>query len=149
MPELEIHTLTKENEAIARAIILEGFLERFGFIDHSFNPDLKDLVNSYTKDGCVFFTGAHHGEIVCTGALQKETNEIVRIARMSVKKECRQRGFAKIMIKHLEQKAKQSGYKNIVLETNRSWESAIHFYKKVGYQIEHIDETQCHFYKKI
>lgn len=51
---LRIIKITKEFEDKARNLILEGLLERFGFIDHSCNPDLKSIIRTYSQNGNVF-----------------------------------------------------------------------------------------------
>lgn len=89
--------LTKEYEAGARDVILEGLEERFGFIDPTFNPDLKNLIESYAEPANLFLIGLGGEEVVATGALTKDGTE-ARIQRMSVKKEFRRHGLAKLML---------------------------------------------------
>ncbi|MEW9109908.1 MAG: hypothetical protein AB2374_11215 [Cytobacillus gottheilii] len=38
---MKIIEITKSYEMEAKALILDGFLERFGFIDQNLNPDLE------------------------------------------------------------------------------------------------------------
>lgn len=40
-PLIELTELSPLYEEAARELILEGFKDRFGFIDPAFNPDLK------------------------------------------------------------------------------------------------------------
>ncbi|WP_188456307.1 hypothetical protein [Virgibacillus oceani] len=63
---------------IAKDLILEGFKERFGFIDHTCNPDLKDIFTYYNREGYAFFVGFHRDQVICTGALTKEHDEAGR-----------------------------------------------------------------------
>ena len=86
LDNLTIIKITGEYEEMARNLVLEGLLERFGFIDHSYNPDLKDILKTYGTDGNLFLIGFIGEELICTGALTKEKEDTGRIQRMSVKK---------------------------------------------------------------
>ena len=147
LDNLRIIKITGEYEEMARNLVLEGLLERFGFIDHSYNPDLKDILKTYGTDGTLFLIGFIREELICTGALTKEKEDTGRIQRMSVKKKYRRQGVANRMIKELELLAKEMGYKKIVLETNNNWISAIKFYRKNGYVEYHNDGECTHFIK--
>lgn len=144
---LEILPLYKAVEDEARDLILAGFLERFGFIDHSLNPDLKDLMGSYTKEGHVFFVALDDGELVATGAVTKEDHRMGRIERMSVKSSYRRKGIAQRMLAKLEDSARFCKYERLVLETHNSWESAIRLYTSNGYHLIADDGKRSHFEK--
>nr|WP_080844174.1 GNAT family N-acetyltransferase [Cytobacillus gottheilii] len=147
--DLKIIEMTKSYEMEAKALILDGFLERFGFIDHNLNPDLNHIYEHYCLDGSVFLIGLLHNELVCTGALTKEAEGTGRIQRMSVKRTLRGKGLAKKMLKALEQKALNLHYSKLVLETNRNWESAINLYKSNGYSLEEEENQFVHLYKML
>ncbi|MCM3609765.1 GNAT family N-acetyltransferase [Planococcus sp. MERTA32b] len=51
------------------------------------------------------------------------------------------------MLRKLEETARQLGYNELVLETNNEWQSAIEFYKKMGYEVDWKDEERSHFLK--
>ncbi|MFD2924052.1 hypothetical protein ACFS6F_09945 [Halobacillus naozhouensis] len=68
---IEILPIAKSFEEKARGLILDGLLERFGYIDVTLNPDLKDIMSTYHNIGHVFLVGE---ELVATGVL---TNRIV------------------------------------------------------------------------
>lgn len=147
--QLLISEVTDQIQQKAKTLILEGFLERFGFIDERFNPDLNEIMSYYNKKGRVFLTALQDGELVGTGALIEENETTGRLVRMSVSKPYRRNGFARQILTCLEQQAKNKGYRSLVLETNKDWESAITFYQKMGYQVVAVDEEQMHFSKKI
>ncbi|MCH4825189.1 GNAT family N-acetyltransferase [Planococcus halocryophilus] len=147
--EIRIHQITKGFEEEARELILKGLEERFGFIDPTYNPDLKDISYSYSRRGTVFLVGIYNGRIICTGAITHEAPGVGRIERMSVLKGYRRIGVAKIMMYHLESWAKQEGYQQLVLETNGTWYSAIEFYKSQQYHLYLVDGECDHFSKKL
>lgn len=121
-------------ETEAKQLVLQGFLERFGFIDETLNPDLNEIVKSYSGKGEVFLLGLIGETLVCTGAITNEGDLTARIQRMSVKKEFRNQGLAMRMLAALENKAISLEYEKIVLETNKTWESAVRLYERAGYQ---------------
>ncbi|WML47616.1 GNAT family N-acetyltransferase [Neobacillus sp. PS3-34] len=144
---LQLANITKEFEKEARELILDGFKERFGFIDCSLNPDLKNIIGTYSKPGCLFLVGLIENIVVCTGAFTLEAEDTGRIVRMSVNREYRRLGIARKMINELESQAKHLGYKKLVLETNHEWTSAVQFYKKNGYSEERKELSCIHFLK--
>ncbi|WP_066172406.1 GNAT family N-acetyltransferase [Bacillus marinisedimentorum] len=147
--KMAIAPLTADTQTAARTLILEGFRERFGFLDSTLNPDLIDPVNWYSEKGMLFLTGSIDGQIVCTGAITYEEERIARIERMSVKKEYRRQGLAIEMLHELERSAGELEYKRIVMETNRGWKSAVRLYLANGYEIVDEDEERFHFYKEL
>lgn len=146
---MQITPVTEQYEEAARKLILDGLEERFGFLDHSFNPDLRNIIRNYSQDGGVFLVGLQDNKVICTGALTKEGTTAGRIQRMSVKKSHRRGGLAESMLRKLEETARQLGYNELVLETNNEWHSAIEFYKKMGYGVDWKDEERSHFLKAL
>jgi GNAT superfamily N-acetyltransferase len=144
---IKIILVTKEFEESAKLIILEGLAERFGYLDDSYNSDLNDIMGNYMDKGNSFMIGVIQGNVICTGALTNESKQIGRIERMSVKREFRGKGYAKLMLSTLEKEAKKRGYQKLIIETNRDWESAIELYKRNGFIISHFDSENAYFYK--
>lgn len=147
--KMKIHPITKKFEEEARALILAGLEERFGFIDPAYNPDLKNILQSYSRQGTVFLVGVCNSQVMCTGAVSYEAPGIGRVERMSVSKNFRRAGIARIMLGQLELWAKQVGYRQLVLETNSNWRSAVEFYKNRQYILDVDDGTNSHFTKNL
>lgn len=145
--EMKIQQITEAFQGEARAVILKGLEERFGFIDPSYNPDLKDILSSYSLEKTMFFVCVYNNTVISTGAVSYEAPGVGRIERMSVLKEYRRGGVAKIMLHHLESWAQQQGYEKVVLETNKGWMSAIEFYKKQQYEFYLAEGERIHFSK--
>ncbi|WP_099157492.1 GNAT family N-acetyltransferase [Virgibacillus ndiopensis] len=145
--QLKIIKITERYQIDAKNLILAGFNERFGFIDHSYNPDLNNIYTYYNKEGYAFFVGLHQDHVICTGALTKVRDEVGRIERMSVKKQYRRQGIAQRMLVHLENYAKKIGYPKLVLETNKEWDSAINLYINNGFIIDKQDKERVYLAK--
>lgn len=149
MDELIIKIIDKATEVEAKELVIGGLTEHFGDYDATFNPDLNDIPKNYIEAGDLFFVALDNEKVVGTGALIKEKDEVGRIVRMSVDKECRGKGIAKKLIASIEKAAKDKKYKQIVLETNNDWYDAIGLYKKCGY-IQFCDDGEnMHFIKNI
>jgi len=145
--KMKIQQITGPFKNEARAVVLKGLEERFGFIDPSYNPDLKEIVISYSREKTMFFVCVYDNTVISTGAVSYEATGIGRIERMSVLKKYRRSGIAKIMLQHLELWAQQQGYEKVVLETNKDWTSAIAFYKKQQYEFYLAEGERIHFFK--
>ncbi|MGG4166503.1 GNAT family N-acetyltransferase [Rossellomorea vietnamensis] len=144
-----ISPIEKHQSGQAKNVILSGFLERFGFIDHTLNPDIHDISLEYDGTKHHFFVGKEKDRIICTGAIRKETEGTYQIVRMSVLASYRKRGLGRIMLQHLEGKAHSLGAKRLILETNKQWADAIQFYKHNGFTYMNEDEVSCYFEKEI
>lgn len=144
-----ITPIEKHQSEQAKNVILSGFLERFGFIDHTLNPDIHDITLEYDGMQHHFFVGKEMDEIICTGAIRKESDHTYQIVRMSVLSSYRKRGIGRIMLQHLEKKAHSLGARRLILETNKQWADAIQFYKNNGFTYIEDDEVSCYFEKEI
>lgn len=134
---------TRDQEA-AKSLILAGLVEHWGWLDPDKNPDLNDIAASYA---CGTFLTAWEGEdLVGTGALIPEGDQTARIVRMSVASRARRRGVASTVLKSLIEKAKATGCRQIVLETNTTWENAIEFYRHHGFILDHEADGESHFF---
>ncbi|WP_430507641.1 hypothetical protein [Rossellomorea marisflavi] len=54
---MDISRIIPEECEQAKNLILEGFRERFGWIDETLNPDIKDIAASYDGVDNHFFVG--------------------------------------------------------------------------------------------
>ncbi len=145
---MQIQAIQKEQCPTAKEVILAGFLERFGFIDHTLNPDIQDIWSEYMQGDHLFYVGMDGDRMICTGAIRRESQDTFQVVRMSVLKPYRKHGLGRRMLVHLEDKAISMGAQKLILETNKQWADAIQFYKKNGYSETHEDEVSCYFQKE-
>lgn len=143
MAALMIEPLTPADQPAARALILAGLEEHWGWLDPSLNPDLDDILTSYA--GAVFLAAKVDGALIGTGALIPEGAGAGRIARMSVDKAQRRGGVGTRILRALLDEARALGYRKIVLETTETWDDAIGFYLRNGFRITHRADGDAHF----
>jgi GNAT superfamily N-acetyltransferase len=115
MNEIVIRPFRPEDQAEARALILDGLKEHWGEIDPARNPDLDDIASSYA--GGFFRVAVRGGRIVATGALLPRGNGAAEIVRMSVARGERRQGIGSAVLRQLLDDARAAGCRRIILET--------------------------------
>jgi GNAT superfamily N-acetyltransferase len=142
MTALLIQPFQPEDQAEAKALILEGLGERWGSIDPERNPDLNDIGSAYA--GAVFLVGCLGGRIVATGALVPRGG-VAEIVRMSVARDLRRQGIGSALLRRLLEEARAAGLQKIILETTSTWADAIAFYKRHGFRPTHVRGGDTYF----
>ena len=118
------------DQQVVRRLILDGLGEHFGVVDEAINSDLDDIAAAYAE--ATLLVAELDGEIVGCGALIYEGDSIGRVVRMSVRKQLRRSGIATTILHALLDRARSSGYRQVVLETG-FWRDSISFYKGQGF----------------
>ncbi len=72
-------------------------------------------------------------EIVGTVALMKHTNDTIELTKMGVYQTARDKGIGKELLRAAIEKARNMGFKRLILYSNRKLENAIHLYRKYGF----------------
>jgi GNAT superfamily N-acetyltransferase len=129
---ISVRPFRPEDQFAAQELILAGLEEHWGYLDPTKNPDLDDIASTYA-DG--LFLVAHCGdELVGTGALTREADGTAHIVRMSVAAHARRRGIGTLILCHLCEQARALGHRQILVETTSTWNGAIAFYERHGFQ---------------
>jgi ribosomal protein S18 acetylase RimI-like enzyme len=132
-----------EDQAAAKALILDGLQERWNALDPFKNPDLENIAVSFA--GGVFRVAVLDGMIAGTGALRPFQDDTAEICRMSVARSLRRRGIGSAILRVLLADARSAGYRRIILETTSTWEDAVAFYRKHGFRVTHCEEGDTYF----
>lgn len=69
------------------------------------------------------------------GAFKYYADGVAEVKRVFVRKEFRGQGISKLLMQHLEVKAKEQGYDSMILETGKQMKVAIGLYSSMGYQV--------------
>lgn len=101
------------------------------------DDDLDHIQEVYLNGG-EFLVGIVDGEIVTMGALKKVSDSVGEIKRMRTDPRFWRHGFARQILDLLEVRARQVGYKKIVLDTQADAQTAArNLYEKSGYRETH------------
>lgn len=125
---------TQDQEAVKK-LILEGLEDHWGFLNSSLNPDLENISESYAS--AYFLVAAMADQIVACGALLPLGNACTQIVRMSVKRDMRGMGLGSRLLESLIVYARETGLREIILETTAAWKEVIAFYQAHGFQFSH------------
>ena len=140
---MEIRPFQPEDQSAAKALILDGLVEHWGWLDESKNPDLVDIAASYA-DG-LFLVGIEAGRLIGTGALKPVSDNMFEIVRMSVARDCRRRGYGRDLLKALIQAAREKGATQVICETTSTWMEVIQFYESYGFTRTHENGGDTYF----
>jgi GNAT superfamily N-acetyltransferase len=81
----------------------------------------------------VFFVATADGEPIGCGGLRRHDDGVVEVKRMFVRVAYRRRGHARALLRALEDRARQQGYRRVVLETGLAQPEALALYASEGY----------------
>jgi GNAT superfamily N-acetyltransferase len=85
------------------------------------------------SDGVLVAVLVQEGKPIACGCLRPYAEAAYELKRMFVRKECRGRGFSKIILSELEKWAKETGGRDLLLETGVKQVAAISLYENNGY----------------
>jgi GNAT superfamily N-acetyltransferase len=127
----------------AKALILNGLVEHWGFLDPTKNPDLDDIAATYAN--ATFLVAWLDGKLVGTGALVPRSPDSAEIVRMSVDRSLRRQGVGRMILQTLVEYARQIGLRQVTLETTATWADVIAFYLNFGFHITHEQDGDIYF----
>lgn len=131
-----------DQEAV-KALILDGLVGHWGWLDPTLNPDLNDIAKSYAH--ATFLVAEQQGRITGCGALVPRSNEMAEIVRMSVAGAIRRQGLGTRLLEALCQAARAQGFRRLTLETTQTWQEVIQFYLRFGFKITHYQDGDVYF----
>ena len=143
MPRIEIRPFRPEDQAAVEALVLDGLVEHWGFLDESKNPDLEDIPAAYANG--TFLVAWMDNEIVGTGATLHRSKTTVEVVRMSVSAQFRRQGVGVMILDELCNAAIRNGYQKVVLETTKTWQGVIQFYQQYGFGFSHFEGEDAFF----
>lgn len=144
-PDIHTRPFAPSDQAAARALILNGLGEHFGFIDETLNPDLDDIAASYLAPGHLFLVAEYQQTLVGTGCLLIQPGASGQLVRVSTHYAYRRLGIARAICQQLIEHARQRGLRRLIVETNRDWYDAIRLYQQLGFQQYTRDDQSRYF----
>jgi GNAT superfamily N-acetyltransferase len=143
LDQITLRPFQPADQPAAKALILAGLVDHWGFLDPTKNPDLTDISSTYAN--VVFLVGCLGNELVATGALVPRGEGCAEIVRMSVDRRYRGQGLGKYVLTRLMEYAREIGYRKIVLETTETWEEVVSFYRHYGFKETHHLDGDIYF----
>ena len=125
--------------------VVFSVLEEYGLKPDlsSTDKDLDSIEESYFANNGFFGVVEEGGSIVATVGLHKVDDVTCELRKMYSLPSQRGKGLGKAMIEFALSKAKEFGYKRVVLETASPLKEAIGLYKKYGFTEYHSDHLAC------
>lgn len=119
--------------------LVGGEENRAEYIQYNKLDDIHDVVIAYDKD-----------VPVGSASFKIYDNENAEVKRVFVKKEYRGQGISLELMKMLEKRAREKGFKYFILESGDPLEAAMALYRKIGYKVipnygqyKCMDESIC------
>lgn len=113
--------------------------------------DLEDIEKNYLQSGGEFLVGTLDGRVVAMGALHRISDAEAELKRMRVEPEFQRRGFGRLMLESLEERALELGVTKLKLDTTARQVGARRLYECAGYSVSgtgKIGPFDCLFYEK-
>jgi ribosomal protein S18 acetylase RimI-like enzyme len=96
--------------------------------------DLRSIPATYLSDGGEFLVGVYDGRVVAMGALRHVTDSVGEVKRMCVHPAFQRRGFARLILTCLEDRALELRYRRLRLDTAVMRTAAQRLYQSAGYR---------------
>jgi GNAT superfamily N-acetyltransferase len=103
------------------------------------------------NNGGAFVVGEYEGHIVAKGGLKRTACDRAEITRMRVHPDFQRQRFGSAILRHLEKRAAEFGYKTLHLDTLVVQKAAQQFYLRHGYRCVgrgHKEAFEVVFFKK-
>lgn len=100
--------------------------------DGSWDDDLRDIPGSYLNGSGDFLVGIIDGEIVAMGALRRAHGG-AEIKRMRVDPAFQRRGFGRHILRLLQERAIELGYRRLQLDVGPNLTAALSLYAAEGF----------------
>ena len=98
------------------------------------DQEFADINAIYLNNGGEFLVGRLHDRIIAMGALKRLNDSNAEITRMRVHPDFWRRGYAQIILDHLEERAMARGYRKVWLDLSPIQTFAQQLYLKNGYR---------------
>ncbi len=98
------------------------------------DDDLHAIAGVYLEQRGDFLVGLLEGQLVAMGALRHTSARRAEIKRMRVSPHVQRRGFGRLILEHLEQRARELGYTQLHLDTTTGQLAAQSLYFAHGYR---------------
>lgn len=110
------------------------WLEKCFRVEKGDRISLSDPRKEIIDQGGFIFYAKLHGEIVGTASLLKKSGSVFELGKMAVSEKAQGYGIGTVLLRHCIEFAEELSIEKLILYSNTRLESAIHLYKKYGFQ---------------
>lgn len=111
---------------------IEGF--NLGMSQQEDEADLVAIEQVYLRDGGEFLVGFIGERLIAMGGFKRLSGTLAELRRMRIAAELQGEGYGTQLLRELERRAFQAGFRTLCLETARRRPLTLEFYRKHGYQ---------------
>lgn len=136
--EGSISRISEDEGEVLREIINTGNREAYRTVippEYFRNEVLPSGAVRELLESMAFYGFRHDGRLVGVAALTQEAEGVGRLRWMYVHPEFQRMGVGTALVRHLEERALEVGYRSMRLRTADGAHWAISFYEKLGYHI--------------
>jgi GNAT superfamily N-acetyltransferase len=131
MTDVEVR-VTSYSDDVVRALeerVQAEYVHRYG------GPDVTETAAAqFDPPEGMFLVLWADGEAVACGGFRHHDERTVELKRMYVVPEARRRGYSRLVLAALEERARDAGYTRVLLETGTAQPEAISLYGSSGYE---------------
>jgi ribosomal protein S18 acetylase RimI-like enzyme len=137
---LEIRRYQPKDNAVVKELHYAGITQMREMVpdaerqDNTFiDCDLDDIEGAYINNRGDFLVGLQGKEIVVIGAIRKATETCGELKRLRVRRDRQRQGHAETMMLKLIERAKELGYRELILDTLASNTTPQKLFEKLGF----------------
>ncbi|MBU2542414.1 GNAT family N-acetyltransferase [Patescibacteria group bacterium] len=139
MENIKLRQFEEKDKKATYNLHLEGLKQTESFIDdpkarEQLDQDLKRIREEYIDSDGEFFVAIIDDKVVGMGALRKVDDASAEIKRMRVKPDFQGKGIGALILDRLIEKAKELGYKKLLLDTSIKQIVAQRLYESRGFK---------------
>lgn len=134
--EITVRRASNADSETIKTLIF-GVLREYGLEPdpHGTDADLADIEANYLKRGGLFeILEDENGKLLGTVGLYPLDAETVELRKMYFAPHLRGKGWGKKVLQNVIERARESGFKRIYLETNSVLKEAVGLYQKFGFE---------------
>lgn len=114
---------------------VDGLNQTGSFIfDPQLDSDFENIKRVYIENSGDFFVASLNDTVIGMGALRKVDFDTAEIKRMRVSIKHQRKGLGSTILEKLIQRAKELGYKKLILDTSERQDAAKQLYEKFGFE---------------
>lgn len=131
---LEVRRFEERDAAAVWRLHEDGLRQMNAHAGHGpWDDDLRSVRASYLDSNGEFLVGVIEGEVVAMGALRRVSATVAEVKRMRVDISFQRQGFGRAILRRLEKRARELGYRTLRLDTTVTQVPAQHLYRSSGY----------------